>query len=452
MSGTKDEIKSVAWSQIFRWLVIFRSLAVACGPAVLVLATLGVLVTPLGWRVSELIFVNDTMREDPFLDEFANTMGSPYQGVFTQSKTDPTVMSLFRQRITGPMLVYKQIVAPFYHMFSDFGGIGRFLYYLFGGLCSLVVWAFLGTAIARIAVMRYSRDEAIGIFDALEFSTQRIVAVLGALTMPLMGVAGICILTSLFGLLMTFDFGLFLVSLVFFLVLGLVVIMAILLLGLVFGWPLAVAAVSAEGQDSFDAMTKSYAYTFQRPLHYLFYAFVAVVFGGLCWLLAARVADGIQNLSYWSTSWGANVSNSERIDDIRQTQPPIEADSPFDRITSESDDIDSTAGSENQRTWFFRSGQNIIHFWMSVVRTIAAAFLYGHFWCLAAAVYLLLRFDVDEMELDQVFVGDEGRSYDLPSLATQPDGVPQLDRSDSALPPDGDSPQDTEASDGSEES
>jgi len=37
--------------------------------------------------------------------------------------------------------------------------------------------------------------------------------------------------------------------------------------------------------DSFDALSRSYAYVFQRPLHYLFYALVAAVFGALagCW-------------------------------------------------------------------------------------------------------------------------------------------------------------------------
>ena len=48
--------------------------------------------------------------------------------------------------------------------------------------------------------------------------------------------------------------------------------MAILLLGLLFGWPLMWATISSEGTDSFDALSRSYAYVFQRPLHYLFYA------------------------------------------------------------------------------------------------------------------------------------------------------------------------------------
>ena len=71
-----------------------------------------------------------------------------------------------------------------------------------------------------------------------------------------------------------------------------VCVMAVLSLGMLAGWPLMWGAIAAEDSDAFDAISRSYAYTFQRPLHYLFYAcfasFIAllgcvtglVVFGG----------------------------------------------------------------------------------------------------------------------------------------------------------------------------
>ena len=61
-------------------------------------------------------------------------------------------------------------------------------------------------------------------------------------------------------------------------------LMALLLLGLLFGWPLMWGTISTEGTDSFDALSRSYAYLFQRPLHYLFYALVAAI-GWLGWIL-----------------------------------------------------------------------------------------------------------------------------------------------------------------------
>ena len=81
-------------------------------------------------------------------------------------------------------------------------------------------------------------------------------------------------------------------------------VMALLLLGALFGWPLMWGAISAEGTDSFDALSRSYAYTFQRPLSYLFYAAVAAVIGWLGWLLVQHFAAAVIWLSYWAAGWG----------------------------------------------------------------------------------------------------------------------------------------------------
>ncbi len=60
-------------------------------------------------------------------------------------------------------------------------------------------------------------------------------------------------------------------------------------------------------------------------------------------------------------------------------------------------------------------GVLLMDFGAGLVRSIAAGFGYSLFWCLAAAVYLLLRRDVDETELDEVFVESETQRYQLPT-------------------------------------
>src|SRR5205814_4791766 len=56
-------------------------------------------------------------------------------------------------------------------------------------------------------------------------------------------------------------------------------VMAVALVGLV-GWPLMPATISAEGTDSWEAVSRSYSYVFQRPWHYAWYTVVAVAYGG----------------------------------------------------------------------------------------------------------------------------------------------------------------------------
>jgi hypothetical protein len=51
-------------------------------------------------------------------------------------------------------------------------------------------------------------------------------------------------------------------------------------------------------------------------------------------------------------------------------------------------------------------------------------FGYGLFWCLSAAMYLLLRQDVDQTELDELYVEREDRGYELPPIPTDAAGVP----------------------------
>ena len=58
------------------------------------------------------------------------------------------------------------------------------------------------------------------------------------------------------------------------------VVMAILLVGLV-GWPMIHVTLSAEGSDSFDALSRSYSYVLQNPWNYIWYCAVAVVYGAV---------------------------------------------------------------------------------------------------------------------------------------------------------------------------
>ena len=203
----------------------------------------------------------------------------------------------------------------------------------------------------------------------------------------------------------TFDFGAAVAGLLWPLVLLIGAAMALLLLGLTYAWPLIVSSAACEGQNSFDAMTRAFAYVFQRPLHCLGYAVVAMLFGGFCWLIVANLAASVVELSYWSTSWGANVGsgeNASRIDVLRGL----------------------TTDSESSSMLSF--AQDSMAFWNGLIQTIAASFLYGPFWCMASAVYLLLRKEVDDTEMDEIYIVDERRTYELPPLKSDESGVPQV--------------------------
>lgn len=419
MESENNTIRTIPWRELCPWTLIFRSLPVAVSVPALVLAFIGVIVTPLGWRVSQAIFVNpETISAtDPEFAEFIGNVASPHEGIMGTSSGE-SLVTLFGFRINGPKIVFVRFVEPFWRMFRQYSGLAPFLYLLIGGVWTMAVWGLIGMAIARVAVMRYARNESIGLNDAVRFAWVRFPSCITGLLIPLVGVFAMCIITFFAGLLMSFDVGLLVVSLFYFVVIGLAAVMAVILLGLAFGWPLTVAAISTEGQDSFDAMTRSYAYTFQRPLNYAFYALVAILFGGLCWLLVARVTDATENLSFWSTSWGANMFDENRIKNIvdPSTIPPPagnQAAAPA-----------ATAAATPPGSTMFRWSHSVLGFWITMLKSLAVAFLYAQFWSLVAAIYLLLRKDVDDTEMDEVFVSEEQRTYELPELATPPGSPP----------------------------
>lgn len=396
-------VQKISWNDLCPWTLIFKTLPVASSVSVLVFALLGVVVSPMGWFLSESLFINDSLKQDHRLMEIVQVNRSPYRSVFQATETHNNIV-VFGASLSGPRKVFRQYVKPFEYLFNSDWGVRQFLYFLLGCCWSIFVWSFVGVAIARICLLRLTRNEQTGIDDAFQFAFQKWLTTAGAIVIPLIAVTLFCIPGFVIGLLMGFDLGVVIAGVLWFVALAGALAMGLLLLGLMFGWPLMVASVGCEGQNSFDAMTRAYAYTFQRPLHYAFYIVIAILFGGFCWLIVSELTNGVVDLAFWSASWGANLVSADRIDTIHGLVPVSED------------------GSESLIT----TGQNLMEMWNALLKTLAAAFIYGLFWCMASAIYLLLRKDVDETETDEIYMVDEKRTYDLPPLRSDENGIPQV--------------------------
>ena len=111
---------------------------------------------------------------------------------------------------------------------------------------------------------------------------KRIVPYLTAPLFPLLFILVLLIAMMLFGLpFMIPIFGDIFVAGLFWPVMLIVgLLMAIALVGLV-GWPLMSATISAEGTDSWEAVSRAYSYVYQRPWHFIWYFVVALVYGAV---------------------------------------------------------------------------------------------------------------------------------------------------------------------------
>jgi hypothetical protein len=124
--------------------------------------------------------------------------------------------------------------------------------------------------------------------------------------------------------------------------------------------------------------------------------------------------EGVIELTFWAASWGAGAA---RINELRAVM------SGADHLTS---------GDEAGTVLVL--GAFGLSLWVGLVRAIATAFTYSFFWCLATAMYLLLRQDVDQTEFDEVFLEEGDEPYGLPPLKPDRHGVPLVPPSAETVP------------------
>lgn len=340
--------------QMFPWVELFRAFQIALEPYKLLLAAAAIVVLTFGWWLLALVFGVDNQfgewppnaprgvnpyvvvtdrRGDLVSAEFwigsigkkpaptlpADTPASPPDAKEPdKTKTPPSTASDGKTtagieiQTSIPEEIAKQppvhlepfskFIGPVTGLFKSNPGHAQWWYCLFGLLMTLAVWAIFGGAITRIAAVQIARNEKIGILEALRFSTSKFLSFFAAPLIPFGGVALITVIMMIGGFVFLIPWvGEFLAAILWILALVGATVMALILIGLV-GWPLMYATVSAEGSDSFDALSRCYAYVFQRPWHYLFYSLVAMIYGVLVIFFIVFVTSLFVYLAKWAVS------------------------------------------------------------------------------------------------------------------------------------------------------
>jgi hypothetical protein len=394
-------VRAVKWWDVCPWLTILRIFRLSYSLRLLVFGAVGILLTLLGWWFLTWLFL-DTPGPDAWWTGPLVASSNPFEAIDNAVPDRPLERSTELVRGPASQLASGRPIDPFFGVWAQLSQpVWRILIeremspadlacMILSALWALGVWAFLGGAISRIAAVQLASDERVGWGSALRYAGSKWLSYFAAPLFPLFGILLIVVPLFLVGLIMRWGVGLLLVSLAWPLLLVGGFIMALLLLGLVFGWPLMWATISAEGTDTFDALSRSYAYTFQRPLRYLFYAIVAAILGFLGWLLVSNFAAAIVWLTFWATSWGSGTDGMLALQE-------------------------STAGQMGGST-----GMAIVRFWAGCVKWLALGYVYGYFWTASTAIYFLLRRDVDATEMDEVFLeADETEgNFGLPPLET----------------------------------
>lgn len=246
-------------------------------------------------------------------------------------------------------------------------------------LWALLIWGTLGGAIVRMVAVRFARDESVPIGNAIAVSTRRWQSYLYGPLLPLLGIGCLSLGIHFVGWLervVGSNTGWVLLLLGWIpLVLGL--LMAALLILTAISWPLMVAAISTEGSDGFDGLSRAFGYVMNRPWY-------------LLWLIV--LACGVGLVTTFFAWWFLDIA-----------------------------------------TWLTASILQLPHpgaaFWGEVQAALRVAVLSSYFWSATTVIYFLLRQSDDGTPLDQAYIpGPPPKAEPLPLVGVATSQQPVIER------------------------
>ena len=391
-------VDAVRWNDVFPGLLLVKTLRIAFSPAIIALALVGIVAVQGGWRLIDALIARPDAATSLAPFDAAPALIPALPAVVPQDA--PLYESLAPRPWIGPLVrAWAWSIQPLTRL-AGATGWRQFVGFLVAGIWTIAVWGLFGGAIARIAALALCREERIGPIAAIKAAATRWTATVGAPTFSftLIVAAGIPLLIA--GWMMRLDFFAAVGGLLWIVALGFGIVGAALALLHLIGFPFMWATVAVERTDAFDAVSRSWAYTYSRPLHLAIFIVFASAIGFLAEAMLVLLAQwGVAGTTY-GLSWGAGA---ERVAELT-TNPPAQQGLMLGFA------IDGVAA------------------WNSLILAIPKSFAMGYLWCVGVAIYLLMRRMVDSTEIDEAAFDDGSPEPSIPKLVADPTtGVPQVE-------------------------
>lgn len=403
MTESRNPLRAVAWAEIFPWLKLAKCPRFALSAGMIVIAMIGLLATHVGISVIGMIFSN--VGDNGLSQSIREQAIGPWTWAKVPVIDPPGDIGRLSEFLFLPLTYAQHLMKPFVTLFSWNVSFYHFVYSLLCAAWEIVVWSICGAAITRSAALFLTREEKISPVAAIKFGFRRWTSYVGGPVLPVVCAMLIAIPLAIMGLIAKSNFGASLVAVGWPIVIVLGFLLAMLLIGLMFGWVLMWPTISVEGTESFDAMSRAYSYTYHRAGRYLFYAGFALFCGVLAIFAVQLFAYMLMYLGQWGLSWGATEERMLELNRVSRPDDPSLLRFP---------------------RWIIALSTDLIH--LAVMGYVAS-----YFWTAATAIYLLLRKDEDGAEVEEIFIEPEGDSFGLPTLKKDAAGVPLVDN-DSTLP------------------
>lgn len=386
MQPARQVIREFRWKEIFPALMLLRVFRSSIRIHALFLSLVATILISQGWHAIAIVCLpeDDPIRERIELAvwEPRHVYGSPDLALKN------TVSGITSSRVFEPLAqVYERFALPVRELFSPQKSYAQRGYYLLGFGWTLLIGSFFAGVICRTAAFDLAASqERYGVFRAVRYVLARMKSFLGVQLIPIAVLFGMLLPIILLGCFASYVSP-FVTSLLW----GFALIWGLLLgmVGLVIlaAWPLLWPALAAEESDAFDAIGSSIGYVSQRPFSYFLYVLIAAVVSSAGLILFSMIIQlGMSLLSFGMFAGGGQdvyslISASSRLPDKAST--------------------------------------GVMNFWTFLASFLNDAYLFSVFWTSATGVFLLLRYDVDGAELDEIYVDGDENEKPMPKLARE---------------------------------
>jgi hypothetical protein len=327
-----------------------------------------------------------------------------------------------------------KLLLPVRYFFKSSAGAKNKFYFLLVTIWTLLTWSFFGGAITRIASVQVTRQEKIGLMEAVRFTCKRFLSYMTAPLFPMAFMLVLVVVMILYGFLHWIPgVGELIDGLFWWLMVVFGLIMAVLLVGLV-SWPMMSAAVSTEGTDSWEAVSRSYSYLIQAPWHFLWYNLVALAYGAAIIFFVGLMGSLMVFLAKWGVSQNPALAWGQREPAYLFVYSPTSfgwRELLLQGVTVNTDDgkviplvdhgIINEPALEKYRgsfAWYNSVGASLVSaVWMNLIFLLVIGFGYSYFWSASTIIYLLMRKKVDDAEMDEVYLEEDEQeaSYTPPT-------------------------------------
>lgn len=289
----------------------------------------------------------------------------------------------------------------------------------------LLIWSVFGGAISRIAAVHVARDEKISVRHALSFSTSKGISFIFAPIIPVLIIFGIGVVIAIAATILYHIpyVGPVVAGIFFCLALLGGFVITLVILGTIGGFNLMYPTVAVEGSDSFDAISRSFSYVFARPWRMLWYTFVAVVYGAICYLFVRFFIWMVLAVTWFFMSWFLG----HRSTDVNAMLHPYHPADVWPLLWPQPGAGDprnvlpySPDYAHLKSTEAIAAG--LMVWWNYIVIGLIGAFAISFYFSANTIIYYLMRREVDATELDDVYVEETDDDVEEPA-APMPAGA-----------------------------